>query len=224
MCAAGQLEKQHQQLFDQFSGLLDANRPERPIRWATGQAEGQLSRCAGQGAEPDVVRVFEHRQGFAAVHLNGEFGRQPMQRRGVLQQSEQRGGQRPGVEQGLRVEAGGGAEQQVAHIVGGRVARAEIGGQQALDQLGLLAGQYAANLQVAAVGQLQHTAGAALGRLCDGACLLAAEYAAGQLDPADTAIQRLNDTQQAGARARAWVGQVGGGWTVAQQVHQQQRT
>jgi hypothetical protein len=56
------------------------------------------------------------------------------------------------------------------------------------------------------------------GGLGDGAGLGAAEHAAGQLDPADATVQRLNDAQQAGARAGAWYGQIGKGLMVAQRV------
>ncbi|MCY1312318.1 hypothetical protein D9M70_627300 [compost metagenome] len=113
-----------------------------------------------------------------------------MEFRGVLQQREQLIGQWTGIQKGGRIAAGRGAEQQVAHIVGGGVARAEAGGQQVLHQLVLLLGTDAANLQVAAVGQLQHAAGAHPRGLGHGAGLGAGELPAGQLDPADATVQR----------------------------------
>ncbi|MNO59178.1 hypothetical protein D3C76_497590 [compost metagenome] len=132
----------------------------------------------------------EHGQGFAAVQLQGELGGQGVEFRGVLQQREQLIGQWTGIQNGGRIAAGGGAEQQVAHIVGSGVARTEAGGQQVLHQLVLLLRAYATNLQVAAVGQLQHAAGAHPRGLGHGAGLSAGKPATGQLDPADAAVQR----------------------------------
>ena len=104
MFVASQIEEQPEQLLHQRHDLLGVYHAQRLITWATRQAKGQSGWRAGQGAEPDIVGVFEHRQGFAAVQLQGELGRQAMQRRGGLQQLEQRGGQRAGVEQGLRIK------------------------------------------------------------------------------------------------------------------------
>ena len=50
-----------------------------------------------------------------------------MQRRSVLQQVEKLAGQRAHVHPRLRIEAGGGAEQQVAYIVGAGYAWTETG-------------------------------------------------------------------------------------------------
>ncbi|MNG06414.1 hypothetical protein D3C84_896520 [compost metagenome] len=77
---------------------------------------------------------------------------------------------------------------------------------------------HAANLQVAAVGQLQHAAGAGRGGAGDGPRLGTAQLPAGQLDPADAAVQRGDDTQQAGARRRARHERSQGGGKVAHRV------
>ncbi|MOA46279.1 hypothetical protein D3C78_1687720 [compost metagenome] len=62
--------------------------------------------------------VFQHRQGFAAVQKQGELGRQRVEVRLVLQQVEDVLGQRRDIHKGDGVEAGQGADHQVAHIVG----------------------------------------------------------------------------------------------------------
>ncbi len=85
-----------------------------------------------------------------------------METRVVLQGGEDLLGQRAGVEQHLRVDAGAGAEHQIAHIVTGGVARAEARGQQHGNQR-ILLGADPADLQIGAVGRLDHPAGIGLG-------------------------------------------------------------
>jgi hypothetical protein len=104
---------------------------------------------------------------------------------GAFQQVEDLPGQRPGVEQHGGSMPGQRAEHQVAHIVAGRLARAQAGCQQVSTSAMVAAD--AADLQVAAVGGLDHAAGEALGgRHRFG--LVGQQQAARQLDPADAAI------------------------------------
>ncbi|MNH41223.1 hypothetical protein D3C79_1026810 [compost metagenome] len=61
-----------------------------------------------------------------------------------------------------------------------------------------------ADLQVAAVGGLDHAAGEALGGLGHGIGLIGQQQATGQLDPANPTITRIDDAPQprAGRGAR----------------------
>ncbi len=154
--------------------------------------------------------MFEHRQGLAAIQLHGELGRQRMKARIILQRGEDLPRQWAGVEQHLRVDTGAGAEHQVAHVVTGGVARAQARSQQHRDQ-GILLGADPANLQVGAVGRLDHPAGIGLGRVSHGVGLGRADRTAGQLDPANAAIQRLDNTQQP-RTSRGAQGVQGGRW------------
>ena len=113
----------------------------------------------------------------------------------VFQGGEDLRGQRAGVEQHLRVDAGAGAEHQVAHVVTARVAGPQARRQQPGDQRFLL-GADAANLQVGAVGRLDHPACIGLGRVCHGVGLGGGDRATRQFDPANAAVQRLDNTQQ----------------------------
>ena len=188
---SGKFEEQQQELAYQFDRLRHLHSRQWRVAGAAGQTQQQVGFILG--SQPQVMGVFAHGQGFTTVQLQGELGRQRMQRRSVLQQVEQLAGQRAHVHPRLRVEAGGGAEQQIAHVIGGGHARAEAGAQQGVDQRAFLARQHAANLQVAAVGQLQHATGTVPGRLGNRPRLGTAQHAAGQLDAADAAIQRGDD-------------------------------
>ncbi len=155
--------------------------------------------------------VFEHRQGFAAIQLHSELGRQRMEARMVLQGGEDLVGQRAGVEQHVRIDTGAGAEHQVAHVVTGGVVRAQVGGKKHCDQ-GVLLGADPANLHVGAVGRLDHPTRIGLGGVRYRMGLAGADRTAGQFDPANAAIQRLDDTQQPrtsrgaqGVQSRRWV-------------------
>jgi hypothetical protein len=139
--------------------------------------------------------MFEHRQAFAAMKLHGEFGGQSVKARLGFQAVDDSRRQRPGVDHVLRVDAGAGAEHDVAHIVAGRLARSQARFQQALDQSLLLITD-AANLQIGAVGRFDDAVGITLGRGGHRVGLVCTQLAACQLDPTDAAIQGLDDTQQ----------------------------
>ena len=99
------------------------------------------------------------------------------------------------------------AEHQVAHIVTGRLAWAQAGSEQGVDQGSVLVTD-AANLQVATVSSLDHAASKALGRRRHGFGLLGQQQAARQLDATDTAITGTDNAPQprAGRGARRYVG------------------
>ncbi len=120
-----------------------------------------------------------------------------MKARMALQGVENLRGQGPGIHQALPIDPGAGAEHQVAHIVTGGSSRPKPGSQQCGDQCLMLRAD-AANLQVGAVGRLDHATGVSLRRLghCHG--LLRADDAASQLDPADATVQRRDDAQHPG--------------------------
>ncbi len=160
--------------------------------------------------------MFEHRQVFAAVQLDGELGRQRVVAAVRLEPQQQPSGQRAHVQRQVRIEPGGRAEHQVAHVVGagqGPMPGTEAGVQQAADKPLFLAATDAAQLQVGTVGRLDHAAGAIPRRGRHGACLGGVQAAGVELDAADAAVQRLDDTQQAGTGRRTWYGQGAGVWS-----------
>ena len=118
-----------------------------------------------------------------------------METRMALQGIEDLIGQRARVEEHLRVDPGTGAEHQVAHVVARGVVGAQVGGQQHGDQRALFAAD-PANLQVGAVGRLDHPARIGLGRVRHRMGLRGGDGTAGQFDPANAAVQRLDNTQQ----------------------------
>lgn len=145
--------------------------------------------------------MIEHRQVFAAVQLDGELGRQRVVAAVRLEPQQQPSGQRAHVQRQVRIEPGGRAEHQVAHVVGvgqGPMPGTEAGVQQAADKPLFLAATDAAQLQVGTVGRLDHAAGAIPRRGRHSACLGGVQATGIELDAADAAVQRLDDTQQAG--------------------------
>ena len=76
-------------------------------------------------------------------------------------------GQRPGIDHRARVNTGTRAEHQVAHLITGGMTRAKPGSQQRRNQLFVLR-THAANLQVAAIGRLNHTTGITLSHVRHG--------------------------------------------------------
>ena len=74
-------------------------------------------------------------------------------------------GQRTHIQQLLRINACGRAEHQVSYVVAGRIARPQTGIQQAGNQP-VVVGADAANLQIAAIGRLDHATCEPLGGTC----------------------------------------------------------
>ena len=87
----GQIEKAVEHCQHQLMSLSQGDGAQgRVVCRATCQAEGQPQLAIQpQGAEPQVMRMFEHRQPFAAIHLHGELGRELMQARGSFQRLQQ---------------------------------------------------------------------------------------------------------------------------------------
>ncbi len=75
------------------------------------------------------MRMIAHHQPLARVQQQGEFGRQVVEARLVLQGVENLSSQRPGVEQLLRIDAGRRAQHQVTHVIAARVIRPQTGVQ-----------------------------------------------------------------------------------------------
>ncbi len=222
VCSGREVEEQRQYRHHQGVPLFQRHRRQRRVVGrATRQAERQIGTILDQqGRQPQVMGVFEHRQGLAAVELDGELGRQLMKTRLTLQAGENLRGQRTSIDQHPCIDTGAGAEHQVAHIVStadpGHIRfcrsgvrrpdklaptpapfsrRPETSGQQTIDQRLMLRAD-PANLQIGPVGRLDHPAGITLGGLGHRAGLIGTDHPAGQLDPADAAIERRDDTQQ----------------------------
>lgn len=224
----GALEEQVEQR--QHQGLAPLRRQRRQgavAGRAAGESEDQRrGRRRGHRREPDVMGMFEHRQVFAAVQLDGELGRQRVVAAARLEPQQQPSGQRAHVQRQVRIEPGGRAEHQVAHVVGagqGPMPGTEAGVQQAADKPLFLAATDAAQLQVGTVGRLDHAAGAIPRRGRHGACLGGVQAAGVELDAADAAVQRLDDTQQAGTGRRTWYGQGRRGLVVVQKRYSNRR-
>ncbi|MCY1370097.1 hypothetical protein D9M69_571750 [compost metagenome] len=136
--------------------IFQRHRTNRPVGETPGQTESQaplaLSLDSGQ---PQIMRVFKHRQALAPIQLHGEFGAEVVKRFVLLQGSEDLPGQVAGVEQHLPVDACARAQHQIAYIVAGRIRRAEARGEQTFNQRGLLLCD-ATNLQVGPVSRLDH--------------------------------------------------------------------
>ena len=146
--------------------------------------------------------MLQHGQGFTAVQLHGELGRQLGEPRCVLQAGQYLLGQRPGIDMHLRIHAGTRAEQQVAHIVTGRRCGPKPDRQQRLNQRPMLWPD-TTYLQVATVGRLDHATGIALSHIGHRAGLSGGDRATVQFDPTDATIHCLDDTQQPRASRRA---------------------
>jgi hypothetical protein len=180
---------------DQGMAIVERDRTGRLVRRASSQPERQPSLTLSlESCEPQVVGMFEHRKVFTAIKLHSELGAEIVKAFVLLHRGQNPIGQRTGIEQHLPIDPGGGAEHQIAHIVSRRMARAQSSGKQAVDQGGLFVAD-ATNLQVAAVGRLDHTTGISLGGIghCDS--LLCADGTTAEFDSANAAVQRLDDTQ-----------------------------
>ena len=138
--------------------------------------------------------MFPHRQRFAAVQLHRELGRQLGKTRRALQAAEDLACQRPCVDHLLRIDARGRAEHQVAHVVTGGIRWPKAQGQQRLDQR-LMRRADATNLQVAAVGGLNHAAGITVRHVRHCLSLLRGDQATCQLDATNATVHRLDDAQ-----------------------------
>jgi len=194
---AGQIEEAIEHCAHQFQPLLQWHRAQyRTIGRATGQAKCQpVALLQAQCRKPQVVRVIEHRHAFTPIELHGELGRQLMEARRALQQVEDLPGQGAYIQQHRRIMASQGAEHQVAHVIAGCITRTKAGGQQAVDQPGMIAAD-AADLQVTAVGGFDHPARKTLGCRRHRIGLVGQQQAAGQLDTANATVTGADDAPQ----------------------------
>jgi len=179
----------------QGMAIVERDRTGRLVRRASSQPERQpLLTVSLEGREPQVVGMLKHRQSLAAIELHSELGTEIVKAFLLLHRGQNPIGKCTGIEQHLPIEPGGGAEHQIANIVTRRMARAQSCGKQAVDQGGLFVAD-ATNLQVAAVGRLDHTTGISLGCIGHGDSLLCADGTTAEFDSANAAVQRLDDTQ-----------------------------
>ena len=162
----------------------------RPASRSAPQASAR-ARCHGD------VRASP---GLRRRQLDGELGRQRVVAAVRLEPQQQPRGQRAHVQRQVRIEPGGRAEHQVAHVVGAGQApcRGPRPASSRRRTSRFLAAADATQLQVGTVGRLDHAAGAIPRRGRHGACLGGVQATSIELDAADAAVQRLDDTQQAG--------------------------
>ena len=151
-----------------FGGLHDHAGVAREILVAGDAAERQLEPDAGfdaeavlhhDGLEADIVGVLQHRDPAGAVEGDVELARQAVERaivEDVMMPFARIG---PGVEQFLRIDAGGRRAGDVADIVGAGAARAETEILDRLDHVGGVLRLDLAQLQVGARGHMRIGAG-----------------------------------------------------------------
>lgn len=165
--------------------------------------------------EPDVVRMIERGDRFAAVELDREFRRQLAAARFAREHVEQRMRERAAVDARGGIVPGKRAQHHVADVVaggeGGAVAgrAARIGAraeprveQRARERIGRT-GADAAQLEIRAVGRVERAGAVCARGRGDRARLLRIEPAAGQLDPAQPAVGGRDDAHEPRASRRA---------------------
>lgn len=177
----------------------------------------------GHRTEPDVVRVIEHRQPFAAVEQQSELRRKRREARRVLQHVQDFARQRSRIVRRIRVTAGAWIRHQIADIVGGceplaqcnvtsdiavfpRLAelRAEARPQQSLDERGRFARTHATQLQVRPVREFDDARCVRFGGIRKGKCLIGAQFAARQLDATKPPVARVDDAGQGRTGGKPW--------------------
>ena len=189
------------------------------------------------------MRMIDPRQPLAAIQQQREFRRQRRKPRFALQHREKLGAQRRRIEQGRRIAAGSGADHHVAHIVGGgsscsatlAASRRASAPEQARGHASTSAAINAASCplrtpRTCRFARLVSSITPAACRALASAISLRlrrAQFAAGQLDPADSAIARGDDAQQPrtrrGPRRRGRVRQNEGGRSLIQDGHRVER-
>ncbi|CAJ3898966.1 Uncharacterised protein [Burkholderia pseudomallei] len=206
-----------------------ARRPRRGLSAVDGRAAGEPDRelridgravHVAQRGQPDVMRMVERGEPFAAVEQHREFRRQRGAARLGLQHREEARGERRAVDERVGVAPGRRAEHHVAHVVARGRARLERRRARAVHQrpeprvdqraarARLAAGLHAAHLQVRAIGRLDHARAERARDGRDRARLRGGERAARQLDSAQAAVARGDDANEPRACAR---GACGGG-------------
>lgn len=201
---ARQFEEALQYRHHQGMALLEGDRAQGLVHArAAGQAERPPALSITlEGRQPQIVVMLKHCQALAAMQLHGELGRQRMEARLGFQAVDDPGSQRARVDDPFAVDAGSGAEHDIAHVVAGCVPWTQASLQQMLDQ-GLMTFTDTPYLQIAAVGRLDRSPGIPLGGFGDGLGLVRTQFAAGEFDTADPPVQCLHDTQQPRTRRGA---------------------
>ena len=129
----------------------DAAKPEaKPDAGLDAKAVRHLDRRKG-----DVVGLFQHRDLAGAVEGDVEFARQSVQRAVVEDVVVPLARIGPGVQQFLRIDAGGRRAGDVADIVGAGAARAQAEVLDALDQRDRVLRRDLADLQIGARGDVR---------------------------------------------------------------------
>ena len=107
-----------------------------------GQTEGQQCLAVALNrAQPQVMGMLEHRQAFTAIELHSELGDNSWKRGWVCKLSRIcRASGRVSISMCL-IDAGAGAQHQIAHVVASGSGGAKSSGQQTLDQRRLSADQ-----------------------------------------------------------------------------------
>jgi len=146
--------------------------------------------------EADVVRVLEDAHRAAAVEADVELARQPVQLAVVEDVVVERARERTGVDELLRIDAGGGAAGDVAHVVGAGAARDDAELVQRGEDLDAVFGGDAAELEVGARRHVREPDAEPLGELGDAAELVRGDYAARQPQAAHERLLRRCDVEQ----------------------------
>ena len=147
--------------------------------------------------EADVVRIFQHRNRAGAVEGDIEFARQAVKRAIVENMEMPFARERAGIDQLLRIDAGGRRAGDVADIVGAGAARAEAEILNGLDHRDGVVGLYLADLQIGARGDMGVAAAIALGEVGDAGELRRFEDAVRDTQAAHIRILIRRDVEQA---------------------------
>ena len=146
--------------------------------------------------EADVVGVFEHADPPAAIEGDVEFARQAVQLAVVQDVMVEGAGQRPGVDQLLRVDAGERTAGQVADVVGASAARGQaelVDGGQDIERVGRAD---LADLQIGAGGDVEIAAAEPLGDVGEPRGLRCRQDAARQAQPQHERVLVRRDVEQ----------------------------
>jgi hypothetical protein len=155
------------------------------------------TRRDADGGERDIVGLLQHRDGAAAVIGDVELARQAVQLAMMQDEMMQRAGVRAGVQQLVRIDPGGRAAGDVAHIVRPRPARGQADLGQADQHLRRVRGRYFADLQIGPCGHIGKTTTEVGGDVGDPVQLVGRHDAAGDAQAAHEAVLGRGDIEQA---------------------------
>ena len=146
--------------------------------------------------EADVVGVLQHRDGAGAVEGDVELARQAVERALVEDVEVPFARVGPGVDQLLRVDAGGRRAGDVADVVGARAARAKAEVLDRFQQGDRVLRLDLADLQIGARGDVRIAAAVALGEIGQARQLPVLEDAVRHAQPAHVGVLRRRDIEQ----------------------------